>query len=381
MNNRERIDPICGMEGSIAAFDHFFCSQHCLEKYRDQMEQNTPDEQAENGDACTCCGPKPKKWWMEKIFLVIFGLIILQVLQLILSRLGITVLDKLQAAFYDYTRMIWFPILLGILLGGLIDYFVPREYVVKALGRHKKRTIIFAVILGFFMTACSHGILAIAIELYKKGASTAAVVSFLLAAPWANLPITILLFGSFGVKALLFVVCALAIAILTGYIYQYLDKKKWVECAHCDTPGEIEYSIRKDIKRRIKENRLSISIVKTAALGVLEGSWALSKMVLWWIMIGILLASLAQAYIPHHFFMNYMGANLLGLMVTMAFAAVLEICSEGTAPLAFEIYRQTGAFGNAFVFLMAGKRAALWLPLINVPLILLLGYLFNLLLK
>jgi len=34
--------------------------------------------------------------------------------------------------------------------------------------------------------------------------------------------------------------------------------------------------------------------------------------------------------------------------VTLIVATIMEVCSEGTAPLAFELYRQTGAFGNAF---------------------------------
>ena len=74
-------------------------------------------------------------------------------------------------------------------------------------------------------------------------------------------------------------------------------------------------------------------------------------------------------------------------------ATVIEICSEGSSPMAFEIFRQTGAFGNSFVFLMAGvatdyteigliwsnigKKAALWLPVITLPQILILGYVFN----
>ena len=49
-----------------------------------------------------------------------------------------------------------------------------------------------------------------------------------------------------------------------------------------------------------------------------------------------------------------MGPTALGLLVTLIVATIMEVCSEGTAPLAFEIYRQTAALGNAFVFLMAG---------------------------
>ena len=73
------------------------------------------------------------------------------------------------------------------------------------------------------MSACSHGILAI--ELYKKGANTSSVIAFLLASPWANLPITFLLFGFFGPKAIFIVVSALIIATTTGLIYQELERK------------------------------------------------------------------------------------------------------------------------------------------------------------
>ena len=94
--------------------------------------------------------------------------------------------------------------------------------------------------------------------------------------------------------------------------------------------------------------------------------------------------------------MEYMGPTFLGLVVTLLFATIIEVCSEGSSPLAFEIFNQTGAFGNSFTFLMAGvatdyteigliwhnigKKAALWLPIITVPQILILGYLFNTLL-
>jgi uncharacterized membrane protein YraQ (UPF0718 family) len=90
-----------------------------------------------------------------------------------------------------------------------------------------------------------------------------------------------------------------------------------------------------------------------------------------------------------------MGPTLLGLVVTLALATVIEVCSEGSSPLAFEIYRQTGALGNGFVFLMAGvvtdyteigllwsnlgRKVALWMPLVTVPQVIALGFLFNLL--
>jgi len=120
--------------------------------------------------------------------------------------------------------MIWWAILLGFLIGGIIDHFIPQTYIEKYLSLHKRNNF-YAISLGFLMSACSHGILAIAMELYKKGANTSAVIAFLLASPWANLPVTILLFGFFGLNALLLIFSALLIAATTGMIYIELEKK------------------------------------------------------------------------------------------------------------------------------------------------------------
>ena len=304
-------------------------------------------------------------------------------------------LNPLFDAFVDYTKMIWWAILLGLFIGGLVDRFIPREYISKYLSMPKKRTVFYATGLGFLMSVCSHGILAISIELYKKGASIPAVISFLLAAPWANLTITLLLFGFFGLKALFLIISAILIAIITGLIYQVLDRKCLIEKSQKVKIAE-GFSIRKDLKRRMNSYSFSFASFNKDAKSVLSSSWNLARMVLWWILIGMMFASFAKAFIPVSFFQQFLGPSIVGLVITLMLATIIEICSEGSSPMAFEIFRQTGAFGNSFVFLMAGvatdyteigliwsnigKKAALWLPIITVPQILILGYIFNTLL-
>ena len=83
----------------------------------------------------------------------------------------------LNDSLLDYLAVVWWAVLLGLLLGGIIDYFVPDGFIVRVLGKRRKSTLINAVLAGFLMSACSHGILAIAIQLYKKGASVPAVIT------------------------------------------------------------------------------------------------------------------------------------------------------------------------------------------------------------
>jgi uncharacterized membrane protein YraQ (UPF0718 family) len=235
-------------------------------------------------------------------------------------------------------------------------------------------------------------------ELYKKGANTSSVIAFLLSSPWANLPITILLFGFFGLQAVFIVISAILIAMITGLIYLHMETYGWVECKQCtredNTKNLDDFSIVADMQRRVQGFKFTLQNMSRAFMGIIQGSWALSKMVLWWLLIGMIMAAFARGFIPQHLFMDYMGPTVLGLAITLLFATIIEVCSEGSSPLAFEIFNQTGAFGNSFTFLMAGvatdyteigliwhnigKKAALMLPIITVPQILILGFLFNL---
>lgn len=291
-------------------------------------------------------------------------------------------LEALNASLFDYLSIIWWAVLLGLLLGGIIDYFVPDGFMIRFLGQKKKTTLLNAVIAGFLMSACSHGILAIAIQLYKKGASVPAVITFLLASPWANLPMTVLLFGFFGWQAIFFVLGAMVIALITGYVFTLLDKAGMIESSSTlADPGNVEWA-------RVRDFAWG-----EAARGVGRGAFSLANMVLWWILLGVLAAALIGAFVPEHFFMEWMGPDFAGMLVTLLFATIIEVCSEGTSPLAFEIFNQTGVLGNPFVFLMAGvatdyteigllwsnigKRTALWLPVVTVPQILVVGLALN----
>ncbi len=291
-------------------------------------------------------------------------------------------LSALNESLIEYLSIVWWAVLLGLLLGGIIDYFVPDGFIMRFLGRPRRITLLYAVVAGLLMSACSHGILAIAIQLYKKGASVPAVITFLLASPWSNLPITILLFSFFGWQAFLIVGGAMLIALTTGAVFMLLDRLGWIEGS---SPAADEEAVS-------WSNLLDFDAGK-AARGIAAGSMSLANMVLWWILIGILAAALIGAFVPAHWFMEYLGPDFLGMTLTLLGATVIEVCSEGTSPIAFEIHNQLGVLGNPFLFLMAGvvtdyteigllwtnigRRTALWLPVVAVPQVFLLAWLFN----
>lgn len=120
-----------------------------------------------------------------------------------------------------------------------------------------------------------------------------------------------------------------------------------------------------------------------------------SEMVLRWILFGVLLVSLVRAAVSPEAFTTYLGPTLMGLGVTIVVVTILEVCSEGSTPIAADILNRASAPGNSFAFLMGGVatdyteimvlkdatrslKIALFLPLITVPQVLLLGWLINL---
>ncbi len=384
-------DPICGMSVDPKTAikltkdseDFYFCSLYCKDKFVEQQKIQ----------ACQVCQPQAKSpLFKNRLFIISIISLALVIISYFVPFLG-----SFRKVFFNYLNKIWWALLLGLFLGGVIDHYIPREYISKILSRKKTTTIINAVFLGFLMSVCSHGILALSIQLHKKGASNPAVVSFLLASPWANFAVTMMLLSLFGLKGLFIIIAAIVVAINTGFIFMFLEKKGLIEKNKNIVEVAEGFSILKDFRARIKEYKWNSNTLISDIKGIVKGALSLSDMILWWIIFGLLLASLAGAYIPVHFFHRFMGPTLLGLLVTLIIATIIEVCSEGSSPLSFEIYRQTGALGNSFVFLMAGvatdyteigllwfnvgRRVAIWLPLVTVPQILVIGYLANIILR
>lgn len=119
-----------------------------------------------------------------------------------------------------------------------------------------------------------------------------------------------------------------------------------------------------------------------------------SRMVLRWLLLGFVLTAAVNAFVPAGVLAHHFGPTLLGLLLTLLATTLLEVCSEGSSPLAAELFHSAHAPGNAFAFLMAGAATdytemlslksttgrwicALILPILSVPQVLVLGMLLN----
>lgn len=338
----------------------------------------------------SCCShsSKPKPFYKTLLFWAVILSAVFCGLSFFFPRMEI-----FRVSFWNYASMMFWPMVIGLVAGGVLDHYVPQEYVSKHLAANDKRAIFYSVGLGFLMSACSHGILALSMELHKKGASGPAVISFLLASPWANLPVTFLLISFFGAKGFIIIFSALMISLITGIIFQFLAKKEWIEKNPHTVEIEPGFSIRADFKKRFCAYVWSFSTFINDAKGIFRGSIKLADMIMGWVLLGALLASLIPTFVPGHMLHQWFGPTLQGLGMTLIFATIMEVCSEGMAPIAFEIYRSGGAFGNAFAYLMGGvvtdyteiglvwsrlgRRTALWMLAVTLPQVIVLAWIYN----
>jgi len=295
------------------------------------------------------------------------------------------------ATSVEFLRRMWWGVALGILFVGIM-HKIPREYFTAVLGRGDSfGGVIRATVAGLLLDLCNHGILMIGAKLYERGASLAQVMAFLIASPWNSISLTIILVSLIGLKWTLFFIAGSAlIAIVTGLIYQALIRAGVLP----DNPNKTEladdFSLKKDVKERLSNFKLTPSFVSD----IIKGGLSESTMLIRWLLLGVVIAACLRAFVPMDVFQDWFGPTLFGLVMTLIMATILEVCSEGSAPIAAEILHNAKAPGNAFTFLMAGVATdytemmiiremtkswiiTLSLPLITVPQIILIGVLIN----
>ncbi len=291
----------------------------------------------------------------------------------------------------EFMAKAWWGLLAGIVAVGVIGR-MPQSLVTGLLGRGGTFTgILRAVFAGTLLDLCSHGILMVGAQLYKKGASLGQTLAFLVSSPWNSLSLTFILAALIGWKWMLaFIGLSMAIGVLTGWIAELLVKRGTLPANPNARELPAGFRFGPAFKEALHDLKPTAANLKAIALGGLKDS----RMILRWIFFGVVLAAAIRAFVPEALFSQYFGPTLLGLTLTLVVTTVIEVCSEGSSPIAADLLNRAGAPGNAFTFLMAGVatdyteilvlrettrswKATLALPLITVPQVLIIAWLLN----
>lgn len=291
---------------------------------------------------------------------------------------------------FDLMNAMWWGLAVGVIFVGLLSR-VPRESVMRILGPGGSwRGLFRATAAGVLLDLCSHGILAVGAKLYERGASAGQVMAFLIASPWNSISLTLILVGLIGLGwTVLFTVLSLLLALTTGRMFDMLVRRGTLPGNPHDVPADV--ATAPGPIALLRDAKWSANGLSSLLLDGVRGA----RMVIRWALFGVVLAALIRAFVPADLFQNWFGPTLLGLAATIVAATIIEVCSEGSVPIAADLFNRAAAPGNAFAFLMAGVatdytevmvvrdttrswRIALFLPLLTLPQVILLAWIINL---
>jgi len=293
---------------------------------------------------------------------------------------------------FTLMNKMWWGFLAGIIFVGLLAR-VPKEFVMAILGKGGGLSgLLRATFAGLLLDLCNHGILLVGLQLYRRGASLGQMMAFLIASPWNSISLTIILASLVGWGwTAAFLLLSGVIALVSGLIFEALVRRGVLpeNPSTVDLPDDFRFF--SEAKRRLKQTRFNSEYFRsTLRKGLIE-----SRMILRWIFFGTVLAAALRGILPSdEVFANWFGPTLAGLALTLIAATIIEVCSEGSTPIAADLLTRGGAPGNAMTFLMAGAatdyteilgikettrswKIALFLPIVTVPQVFCIGWLLN----
>lgn len=300
-------------------------------------------------------------------------------------------LGMMSHSVKELVHVMWWGVVLAVVFVGLLSK-IPREFIISILGQGGTvKGLWRATLAGVLLDLCSHGILAVGMELRRKGASLGQVMAFLIASPWNSLSLTIIMVALIGLTwTLVFIALSMLLALSTGWIFDRLETRGTLPSQAASEQLPDNFRFWAQAKARLKTVDWNAALYRDMLRSGIKGS----KMVIKWLLFGIVLASAIRGFVSLEDFQNYFGPSLLGLIATLVAATIIEVCSEGSTPIAADLMNRAQAPGNSFAFLMTGVstdytevmvikettnswKTALFLPLLTVPQVIGLAIILN----
>jgi uncharacterized membrane protein YraQ (UPF0718 family)/YHS domain-containing protein len=249
---------------------------------------------------------------------------------------------------------VWWALVLGFALSGIVQAWVPRSRLQKALGGRGAREVALATALGAASSSCSYAAIAIAKSLFQKGASFAAAMAFQFASTNLVFELGIVMWIFLGWKFTLaefvggFVLIALMWLGLRLFVSQRLEEQARAHALAAQT-GHQHHSAESG--RRL----LSLEAWSDVAHNF-RGDWEM----LWKEIVGGFLIAGYVSLLPMGFFNGLFITDTGGtlrllenVVVGPVVAALSFVCSVGNIPLAAVLWAGGISFSGVIAFVYA----------------------------
>ena len=265
-------------------------------------------------------------------------------------------------------------LLLGLFIAGLINVYLPKDFLNKHLGSEGFVTTVKAALIGAPMPLCSCGVIPAALGLRRAGASKSATTAFLVSTPETgvdSISVSYVLLGPF--MAIIRPIAAITSAIVAGVLVGRDDKKEQeaekgqhVESSCCSSKSEVIIEEPSCCSSQKPEETVESSCCASKEKQKkADGHWQkfsqavafsctkLLEDTVKWLLIGLFFAALIQTYVPADFFTRW-GDGILAMVVVILVSIPMYICATASTPIAAGLLLSGVSPGAVLVFMLAG---------------------------
>jgi uncharacterized protein len=271
------------------------------------------------------------------------------------------VLDVLWHGLRDSLLMaweVWWALVLGFAISGVVQAWVPRQRIERALSGSGPRPVALATALGAASSSCSYAAIAIAKSLYGKGASAASALAFQFASTnlvWElGLVLWVLIGWQFTLAEYIggMLMIVLMSVLLRAFVSPRLERAAREHAEQVDV-GHKHHSAGEEMGWR---RRLSSLAAWSDVAHNFRADW---QMVWKEVTAGFLLAGyiaqLGNGFFESLFLKHSGGAlsAVENVVVGPVIAILSFVCSVGNVPLAAVLWSGGISFAGVLAFLFA----------------------------
>ena len=250
-----------------------------------------------------------------------------------------------------FWEVLW-PLALGFLISAIVQSLVPRQAVVRVLGREDLRGATFATLLGAASSSCSYAAVAIARSLFRKGATFANAIIFEFASTNLVFELGLVLLVLLGWQFLAaeFAGGLLMIAIL-AVLFKYTLRARLVDAARAQAD--------KGLAGRMEGHAAMQHAASSRFTAVSHNFYMEIASIAQDVVLGFLIAGALAAWVPNSFWQALFlsrdpaAASVWGPIVGPVISLLSFVCSVGNIPLAVVLWNGGISFGGVIAFIFA----------------------------
>ncbi|WHH60225.1 permease [Petroclostridium sp. X23] len=265
----------------------------------------------------------------------------------ILEQMDFTLFQAFVTMFMSILLEAFPFIMLGVVISSIIQIFVSEELIARIIPKNLVLGILLGVAAGFLFPVCDCSVIPVVRRLMKKGVPVYIAITFMLCAPIVNPVVLLATNYAFSniMPEMLFLRTFLGIGIaivIANLIDVMMENKKVLrpeihdDDNHCSCSGCHRHETEK--------SKLSEMIRHAGQEFFDVGGY---------LIIGALLASISQVFLPREILMGIGQNEAISILVMMVFAYSISLCSTSDSFIAKTFVTQFTT-GSIMGFLILG---------------------------